>query len=213
MPSVVIIESGIASLAFGEQRSTLTAGANATTTFAAMAVSTAAANRYVVVAVDLNSDASLVVTVGGAACTRIVTINNGQFWSELWITNAPVTSGTTQDVVLTGNHETNIRVAVATYAIYGILSPTPVSTGSIIVSPYSIALSIPGGGITIGTCNVSGLTSWTWSSFTEDADAQQSSITYSMGSRASNLALSITETVTPASAGTAAFVAAVWAPA
>lgn len=212
MPMFVMIDTGLANLAFGEARSVITTTANATTTFAAMAVSAAAANRFIAVAVLLDSDQSIPVTVNGHACTKVIGINNGAFFAEVWITNAAEAAGTTLDVVLTGTHTTNIRVAVATYALYGILNPTaPSSTGSDITSTYDIPLVIPAGGVAIACANIGVLTSWTWSSFTENADAQISPMTYTAASR--TLAGSFTETVTPAAGGSAAFVAAAWSPA
>lgn len=209
MPFFFMHDGGVASVTYGSTQTSFNAAANATITFTGQAIGAAANNRHVVVALAMNIDQSLTVTVAGQACTKVVGVNTGLFFAELWITNAPVTTGTTANVVLSGTHTANARIASSTLAVYGVANPTtPASTGSDVASPYSIGLTIPTNGIAIGSCVVSVLTSWTWSSFTENVDGQLSPITYSAGSRAT--AGSITETVTPAAAGTAAFVAAAW---
>jgi hypothetical protein len=199
-----------ASLSYAETRTSFTNLANATITFTTQAIGAPASNRYVAVALALNSSTSLTPTIGGVACTKVIGVNNGNFFAEIWISNVPIPSDTTADVVLAGTHLSNIRVAASTFALYGIASATaPQATGSDITSTYDIALSIPIGGVALGSCVVNqAATSWTWSSFTENVDAQLSPITYSSGSRSQ--AGSFTETVTPLAAGTSAFVAAVW---
>lgn len=208
MPMFVMIDGTPVTLTFGDAQTSFTNTANATITFTGQAISTAAANRYVAVAVEMNSTTSLTVTVGGTACTKVVGTNNGNFFAEIWITNTPIAAGTTANVVFTGTHVANIRVASSTYAVYGPSNPTTPTTGSDTTSTYDIALTIPAGGVAIGAAVTSVLTTWTWSSFTENVDAQLSPITYTSGSRVT--AGAFTETVTPAGAGTTAFVAAVW---
>lgn len=82
---------------------TASTGNNSTTfTFSGQAIGTAASDRYVVVAVlsDATSLQSInSCTVGGAATTRVANVS-GTECAAIFITNAPVTSGTTADIVI-----------------------------------------------------------------------------------------------------------------
>src|SRR5262245_65187574 len=105
MPGFVYIDGSNVTISFGDTQTSFNAAANATVNFT-QAIGAAAADRYVVVALSMQIDLSLTVTVAGQACTRVAQIAAGIF-NELWITNAPVTSGTTATVSLSGTHTAN----------------------------------------------------------------------------------------------------------
>lgn len=180
------------------------------------AIGAAALNRHVVVALSLNASPDLIVTVAGQACTKVVSQVSGRK-CEIWVTNAPVTGGTHATVLLTGAHATNLRACSSTFALYGAATPTAPVTGAASAGPFSVAMTIPTGGVAIGAMVSNGLTSFTWSSFVEDADIQNTPstdvnipITHTAAHRAT--AGAFTETVTPGAGLACLLVTAVWSP-
>src|SRR5262245_28188329 len=207
MPGFVYIDGSNITLTFGDTQTSFNAAANATVNFT-QAIGAAAADRYVAVALSMNIDASQSVTVAGQACTRVAQIVSGLFFNEIWITNAPVTSGTTATVALAGAHIANPRICSSTFALYGLTSPTPKATGSDATPSLDIALSLDAGEAAIGVSVTNGLVTSTWSSFTEEVDIQNSPITHTAAHRTTPG--SFTETVTPSGGTSSLFLAAVW---
>lgn len=116
-------------------------------------------DRYVIVAlmIDLSTTgvSSNTVTVGGAATTKVAAFGtDGDEDVAIYITNAPVTSGTTATIA-TGTITGGYQIAAAVYAAYGI-NPTyhdrliaaegtdPSGTIDIPAGGFAIAASISG---------------------------------------------------------------------
>jgi hypothetical protein len=105
---------------------TLTFGAGAfstndtsTYTFTSIGIGAASSNRYVVVAVGQRgvAEASATVTVAGQSCTQLAETGTGAKL-HLFITDAPVTTGTTATVVVSCSSG-RTRCFISTYALSG----------------------------------------------------------------------------------------------
>lgn len=123
-------------------------------TFSGFNIGTPSANRYVVVAVNLyanqNSTSLTGVTVGGQSTTICVTVVSGRSIAAICITDAPVTSGTTADIVITTSNNM-FEVGCATYTAENIASTTPTDTGSSINSTGTFNASILADGAVIAS--------------------------------------------------------------
>jgi hypothetical protein len=94
-------------------------------TFSGHAIGTASSDRYVVIAISGRDTAATFsvssVTVGGANCSlaHASAINQtGTGATEIWITDAPFTSGTTADIIVTWS-EGIIRMGIGVFALTG----------------------------------------------------------------------------------------------
>lgn len=159
-------------------------------TFTNHSIGTAAADRYVVVCVFASNSGNGTfsidsVTVGGASTTSLLhisgTSSNGNIVG-MFITNSPVTSGTTASIVCTMNAAV-IHCSVGVYAVYGLTSTTPNDTISISNSADpSSTIDQQNGGVVIAMARDAFAYTVTWSGVTEDYDAQLESRVYSGGS-------------------------------
>ena len=125
-----------------------------------VAIGSAAADRYVIIAVALRTngfqaDASA-VTVAGVSCTQIGTdVNAGNNHLSLWRTNSPIASGATANVVVTFTNAANI--GVATWAVTGLQSVTPTDTDSTTTDAASVTSTVSAGGIIVAAAYSVGL--------------------------------------------------------
>jgi stage V sporulation protein SpoVS len=129
-----------------------------TYTFSSHAIGSAAANRYVVVLVlarAAGTDSGVTCTVGGQSCSAV---GGGPFatgaitaFPYLFITDAPVTTGTTASVIVT-YPTTGASCRISTYALYTTNS-TPNHTDAVTgANPQTINSPLASGevGITMG---------------------------------------------------------------
>jgi hypothetical protein len=153
-----------------------------TLTFASLAIGTAAADRYVIVVLHERVSSSgdpTAVTVAGQSCTRRVqsTSGNNAWGTEIWTTDAPVTSGTTANVVVTFPATVN-SVSVGIYSATGLTSiiPTQTKTASGNFStPTAMSVDVSADGFIIaGGTNSDTTESSTTSGVTEKYDALDS---------------------------------------
>ena len=139
-------------------------------------IGTAAADRYVIIAVALRTngfqaDASA-VTVASVSCTQVGTdVNSGKNHLPLWRTNYPIASGTTADIAVTYTNASNI--GVATWAVTGLQSVTPTDTDSTTTDAASVTSTVSAGGIIVAAAYSVGLSAGThtWTGVTEDFDS------------------------------------------
>lgn len=161
------------------------AAAHTSRTFSGVDIGAADARRYVVVVAQNgdNTDTMSSVTVGGAATTRLVTNTSGG--NAIFITNAPVTSGTTADIAVTNSGSVSASV-IHVYTLVGNVDLTPVDTivdnsvpaGSAPLGPNDI--DVVAGGVVIGGSTAdSSSPTCTWTNLTEDYDAGTGSDSYS----------------------------------
>lgn len=185
---------------------------------AVMTIGTAATNRYVVVAVGNvltfgTAAAPTSVTVGGQACTKVADISQGgsaQPRTTLWITNAPVTTGTTATVSATASGS----CGMATWAIYGIASTTPYATATVAGSPSSTTIDFQEGGVAIGAVATnSSPGAQTFTGLTKDFDGSLNSAKRFSGASLSDMSAGTGQTVSNSPTNNNAFAVACWAPA
>lgn len=142
------------------------------------------------------------VTVAGQACTLLVNGNGaGSNACQIWITDSPVTSGTTATVVVTplatwGN------CGISTYAITGLNSITPTATVTTPTNNSAQSLAISAGGVAICVGLTSATSTFTITGMTEDADVTVESTVSSgtAGSTSSATAQTLSVTINAATA-------------
>lgn len=178
---------------FDNRSSGSDAANNSTYTFSAVAIGTAAADRYVIVgfytrAFDTTETDITSVTIGGVSAAEAAFITNleifggsTQVWdcSTVYIANVP--TGTTADVVVTYNN-TQLRCGYVIGTSNGI-NPTPTDTltdapdgtggvtagGTIDVASSGIIFAIS------GTADSSSTATWTGATEINDSDVESSS--------------------------------------
>jgi hypothetical protein len=132
---------------------------------------TAAVDRYVIVIVyaDNNSGGLFgTMTLGGIACTKIVANPVTAGACAIYITDTPLTTGTTASLVLEGGAD--VDLAFATYAAYGI-NPTATDTLAVASNDPTGTIDVPAGGIMIaGSLCEDDESSCTWTGVTEAFD-------------------------------------------
>jgi len=170
-------------------------------------IGTASATRYVVVAVCASNDALATgsVTVAGTACTRVAAITGSGRPCALFVTNSPITTGTTATVVITIGALADIDFAI--YTLQGAATPTSPSTATDNTSPLSQPITIPAGGVAIGVANV--FTASTWTGLTKDADGTSANF---KGTVASKITSGATTVTASGSGGDSALCVAAWGP-
>lgn len=153
-------------------------------TYPGVAIGAASPDRYIIVGTGGRNASNRTFnscTVGGAATTRLVhqaTLNH----LALFITNAPVVSGTTADIVLSLSG-TSQRNAISVWALRGSLaSTTPLDTLNIDASDPSGSLDVEAGGAHVAIAYTNGNTTVTWTGVTEDYDVAFELNTFSSGS-------------------------------
>lgn len=196
------------------------------------AIGTAATDRYVVIGITSTRgagnavEAHSSVSIGGVSCTKIVDATQqdafagNSYRTTLWISNSPVTTGTTATLSYSvGTHGTVQRTVV--YSLYGINSTTPFDTVSATGSAtVSGSIDYPENGVLISVAmpasvNSGGPTS-TWTGATEDYDGGgtwrvTSASKASLTSQTSQT-ISVVATTQYSTAG-GTLVAATWSPA
>jgi hypothetical protein len=140
-------------------------------------IGTASADRYVIVVVACHSTSGNIpsisaITVGGVACTEQMTFQNTGIKNSIWITGAPVTSGTTANIVIT---YTDVNTFfVATYAATALLQVSIRDAASAGVNSAQSFPTIQANGFAVGSTFAKGTTNggtFTWSNLIEDADS------------------------------------------
>lgn len=179
-----------------------------TYTFAGRAISTAAADRYVIVGVGGSNSADVSsLTVGGNSATEIIDVADGvSAYAGLWIVN--VTTGTTADIVVTFSGGIN-RCGIGVWAAYGLSSGTPLDSDTSVAAPGSITLTTTAGGIAVSFANGNaGGGSDSWTGVTEDFDISGEASHAFTGGSAATAGASLGITVTYSGTSAEAMVAA-----
>lgn len=177
-----------------------------TYTYSATDIGSAAALRYVVVGVcptgsgPLNATNS--VTVGGVSCTKLAEADaGGDNYSALWITNTPITSGTTADIVVTYAGSMNDG-AIAVWAVYDILSNAASDTLTDTGTTLSGAIDVPADGILIAAgFGSNGTPTFTWTNITENFE--QSTVAGGFSGASILASGTVTVTATPSATDSA----------
>lgn len=176
---------GTASPPSGSVPATVTYGARAgqaTTSFSSsLGISTASSDRYVVVAVTAVDNSATWVTgdwgactVGGQSCTRVAIqlSPSVQVGTAIYITDAPVTSGTSATVTLSVSKADHI--SCATYAVYGIASLADTLEASAAQDPTG-TIDVPANGAMIAVAGQDYFTGGcSWTGVTEDFEVNTS---------------------------------------
>ena len=182
------------------------AGTGATVTFTSKSIGTAQTGRRIVVAAGGPGSGSAVtitgVTCGGVAMTQLVqnnTSGGGGFQTaSLWILEVP--TGTTADIVVSWSGSSS-RCYLGVWAVYGLESEAARSTVTSGSDPHTGSITVPGGGVVIGTAagGAGSSMSYTWTGVTEDFDATVAAVTlaYTGASAAFNAASTFTITANP----------------
>ena len=190
---------GPAAIAFAAAASS---SANAAAyTFSAHSIGTASSDRHVVVCVafgDTGANSVDFVTVGGQSCTQIAAIQNGSFeaFAGIFITDAPVTSGTTADVIVDLANFAN-NCGIGTFALTGLSSITATDTATTTTDGSAQSLDINADGVAVGVTSFDG-TSVSWTNMTERYDANTEGTAGHSGASttsATTQTLSVTSTV------------------
>lgn len=137
-------------------------------THSSQAISTAAANRQVVVvAVGRGGGGSISsITIGGVSASISQQLTTSG--TTVGIAIATVPTGTTADVVVTYSTG-QARASVAVYVMYG-ASTTAADTATDAASAFTQALDIPAGGVAIGGFASGSNATATWTNLSENVD-------------------------------------------
>lgn len=143
-------------------------------TFSSQNLGTAAADRYIVVAIATRKSGATTtissVSVGGVSATIVVQQSNTVTNTCVsGIAIAAVPSDTTGDVVVTFGASV-LRCGIALYRADNLFSATAFDTDNSAVQDPTVSLDIPGPGFAIGTATTGTATSTTWTGITEDHD-------------------------------------------
>ena len=191
-------------------------------TFTAASIGTPSSDRYIVVAVSTsdngNSPATVSsVTVGGQATTvvtQVAVISSDAPRTTLLITNAPVTSGSTADIVVNLSSVED-RCGIAVWSLYGIGSTTPSATATDVGTTLSSSLTAPVGSVIIvaSTC-LTGSSSAvaTASGYTQDFDSSNGLNGFSGGAIKTTASSTTVGTVWSTTNSKDTQVAAAWSP-
>lgn len=142
-------------------------------TFTAAGIGTAAANRYVIVALSgyRNGSGNVpTVTVGGTSITHVATADTATFESYIYAGN--ITSGTTADIIATytaGWYNLNCSV----WAAFGIATATAYASASDLTAggTMTASIDIPAGGVAVAIHGNNNAGVQTWTGLTEDFDS------------------------------------------
>lgn len=146
-------------------------------------IGTASADRYIVVCVYARRSGAAVnssCTVAGQAMTKVVggTISTTDNLCAIWISDAPVTSGTTAAIVV-GFNATMLRCSIGVYTITGgtpVLADTASDSGG---ADPNVSIDVPVGGVVVATAGNANNVTTTWTGVTEDfTDLIESSNTH-----------------------------------
>ena len=174
--------------------------ASSSTTFTSQAIGTAAANRKVVVGFTAHNNASGIltaVTVGGVSATALVQFNAADTAdAELWIASVP--TGTTGDIVLTGQHD---GCGISVWATYGASSTAHATATSESTGTMTLNVNTVAGGITIGYSTFNTATAIAWTGITEDDETNMEYAVLSSGASLANATASTPLAITSAQTG------------
>ena len=136
---------------------TMTGGNFSSRTFSSFSIGSAGPSRRVIVALSVYGSATNItsVTVAGQSTTKLVQSANPNSVVAIFITDNPVTSGTTADIAITLNANSD-RWAIATYSATDLTSVTPVSTATTNTDGGSVTLSGSKDGFIVGVGGGSG---------------------------------------------------------
>jgi len=199
---------------------------NATSyTFNTVNIGTATADRLVVVVAMGSAGASgrtiSGITIDGTAGSSVVTQGNSSASNDpiCFIAQRVVTSGTSISVVVACGGNTFNRMAIAVYTLKDYQSSTAVDTDQTLYSSSTntatATLDLSSGGVAIYGAQTNGNRTSSWSSASENVDAQYSgeTSTYTAANKTNTSTTTAdVETVTWSSGGpqTSAIVAASW---
>ena len=145
--------------------------------FTGLAIGTASNDRYVVVATNTTSTVTCnSVSVAGTACTKLVERTNDATLS-IWITNTPITSGTTATVSVTFSGAST-NCGVVTWAVTGLELTTARDTMSGVGTTLSGTIDVPADGVLIAAAT--GLDSASWTGATERVEQSVDSLVVSI---------------------------------
>jgi hypothetical protein len=158
-----IIQGLLASISAGDPTfafsSSAVQGSSGTSkTFSAFGIGAADSQRRVIVVVGFYSSAANTlssVTVGGQSTSIVVTRANDRNTVAICVTDSPVTSGTTADIVITASGSIS-EAGIGTYSAINLASTTPTATASTITVGGSQSLTVDKGGILIGVGGMRG---------------------------------------------------------
>jgi hypothetical protein len=204
----LLLATGSAAAAAAAYASTAGDATNATSyTFAGQGIGTASGDRYVVVCYALQQSGGgapvdPTITVGGAACTSLVTVTDATAERYgIHITSAVFTSGTTADIIV-NEGSTQHSCEIYVFAVTGLNSITPTDTASSTASPPSDTINCDAGGVIIGVAGTAvDASSFTWVGITERADSSVAD-TFTASAASGDFATAqtgLTITATPAS--------------
>jgi len=139
-----------------------------TKTFTAHAIGTASPDRYVVVFISAQNATNITsVTVAGTNCTRVLVDSTN--W--LYITDSPITTGTTGDIAVTISGASTANVEIGVWAVTGLVSNSASTTATSSTNGGALNITVPANGVAIACANsAAGADSGTWSVATERFD-------------------------------------------
>lgn len=181
-----------------------------TYSFPSHSIGTASADRYIAVCVSLAQTVSITrdvtaVTVAGQSCSEVIDISPGGNTAGcmIWITTAPVTSGTTGTVVVTVTGNT-VNCGIATYALTGLQSNVATDTESTSSDNTNMSLNILSNGVAIAAtvCTTTGTHTWTGVTERYDQTVETSLGSHSGGDTTSLTAQTLTIRVDSTATGT-----------
>jgi len=121
-------------------------------TFTSFGIGSADAARRVIVLVNFSASPPTTlssVTVGGQATSIVSSVSNSGSVAAICITDNPITSGSTADIVVNTN-DNAFQMGIATYRAVNLDSTTPTATETATASGQSRSLSVLTGGCIIG---------------------------------------------------------------
>ena len=123
-------------------------------------------------------------TIAGAASSKVAGTTNGNDGLELWITDAPVTTGTTGTIA--ANWSTTCRRAF--HATFRLILPsnTVTASGTSTASPGSLGLATVADGVAVFLAFNNSLVTNAWANATEANDTQNDGATYSAATAATD---------------------------
>lgn len=132
-----------------------TSPAASTITYSSFSIGSANAGRRVIVLVNAQENAGTTglslssVTVGGQSTTIAVSVVNNRTLSAICITDSPVTSGTTANIVLTFNKNV-YQNGIATYTAVNLSSATATATATATSNNSSQTVNVSADGCLFG---------------------------------------------------------------
>lgn len=158
LPPVIFATAGATgpTLVFNTVLSSTTGGGGvkAGVTYSSVPISTAAANRTIILAAALRENGIqtiATITVGGVSATNVGrACNSGTFATcmDIWV--AAVTTGTTATIVVTYSASVDAADGLGVWSAYGLTSSTPTATAnSFSTTAPSLNLNVSAGGLVV----------------------------------------------------------------